>query len=203
MFIMIHKEITMARTARIVAPDHPHHIIQRGNRKQPVFFSEKDFRKYIDIMAEKTKKYDVEIWSYCLMTNHIHLIAVPRQENALANAIGEAHKEYTKFINKREGWSGFLWQGRFSSYPMNERYFVATCRYIEMNPVKAGIVINPFDYKWSSAKAHLMGKDDKLVSVEPALSVIGSWEDFLTIKDELMEDTIQSHIKSGKPFGNI
>jgi len=191
----------MARLARIIAPDYPHHIVQRGNRKQTVFFINSDYQKYIDIMAEKTVKYDIEIWSYCLMRNHVHLIAVPKDHDSLAKAIGEAHKEYTRYINKREGWTGFLWQGRFASYPMNERYFVATCRYIEMNPVKAGIVNNPVEYQWSSAKAHMDGKNDKLVKVAPALTVIGSWKDFLFNKDELIDENIKSHIKSGRSMG--
>lgn len=141
----------MARIARVIAPGMPHHITQRGNRRQQTFFSDDDYHAYISLMAEWCDKYGVDIWSYCLMPNHVHLIAVPGEKDSLTKAIGEAHRRYTRRINFREGWRGHLWQGRFASYLLDEPYLLACARYIEMNPVRAGLVENPMDWRWSSA----------------------------------------------------
>ena len=120
-------------------------------------------------MAEWCRKWQVEIWAWCLMPNHVHLIAVPKNEEGLARAIGEAHRRYTRRINSREGWRGHLWQERFASFPMDENYLLVATRYVEMNPVRAGMVHAPEDYRWSSARAHLEGQDDQLVKVAPLL----------------------------------
>src|SRR4030042_2517893 len=108
----------MARIARVVVPGFPHHVTQRGNRRQRVFFSDSDYEAYIDLMSEWCKKYRVEIWAYCLMPNHIHLIATPKTKDGLCRAIGEAHRRYTREINFRKKWHGYLWQGRFASFAM-------------------------------------------------------------------------------------
>ncbi|MDA3896951.1 MAG: transposase, partial [Desulfobacteraceae bacterium] len=129
--------IFMARMARVVAEGMPHHITQRGNRRQPTFFSDDDYKAYIDLMAEWCGKYDVDIWAYCLMPNHIHLVAVPSEAENLRLSIGEAHRRYTRRINFSKGWRGHLWQERFSSFVMDERYLLACARYIENNPVLA------------------------------------------------------------------
>ena len=102
----------MARIARVVAPELPHHVTQRGNRRQQTFFRDADYRAYLELMAEHCSAHSVEIWAYCLMPNHVHLIAVPRDPEGLRLAIGEAHRRYTRLINFRQGWRGFLWQGR-------------------------------------------------------------------------------------------
>ena len=115
----------MARIARVVAEGMPHHITQRGNRRQKTFFSDEDYAAYIDLMAQWCRKYGVKIWIYCLMPNHIHLIAVPGKKENLRLAIGKAHHRYTRRINFREGWRGHLWQERFSSFVMDERYLLA------------------------------------------------------------------------------
>ncbi|MDO9079874.1 MAG: transposase [Desulfuromonadales bacterium] len=145
----------MARIARVIAPGIPHHLTQRGNRRQQTFFCDDDYSTYIDLMAEWCGKYRVTIWAWCLMPNHVHLIAVPESEESLARAIGEAHRRYTRRINFREKWRGHLWQERFASFPMDEGHLVSAARYVEMNPVAAGIVASPEDYPWSSARAHL------------------------------------------------
>ncbi len=123
-------------------------------------------------MAEWCQKRDVEIWCYCLMPNHTHLIAVPKNKNSLSAAIGEAHRRYARMVNFRNGWRGYFWQGRFSSFVMDEAYLLAAARYIELNPVRAKITKQPDQYMWSSCKAHLKGKDDKLVKVKPLLDII-------------------------------
>lgn len=133
----------MARIARVVAEHYPHHITQRGNRRQDTFFCDGDYRDYIKLMAEWCGKGSVKIWVYCLMPNHVHLIAVPESVEGLRRAIGEAHRRYTCQINFREKWKGHLWQGRFSSFLMDEKYLLAATRYVELNPVKAGLASTP------------------------------------------------------------
>ncbi|MFO7607124.1 MAG: transposase [Desulfurivibrionaceae bacterium] len=193
----------MARIARVVVPNIPHHIIQRGNRRMDTFFSEADYREYLYLMAEWCNRCKVQVWSYCLMSNHVHLIVVPETEDGLRRAIGEAHRRYTRYINFQKGWKGHLWQGRFGSFPMDEEYLIATARYIELNPVRAGIVKKPEDYKWSSAQAHLQGEDDILVKVEPLLSIIPDWRELLAsdLSEEEYE-TLRLHERTGRPLGS-
>ena len=158
----------------------PHHITQRGNRRQKTFFSDEDYAAYIDLMAQWCQKYGVDIWAYCLMPNHIHLICVPAKRENLRLAIGEAHRRYTRRINFREGWRGHLWQERFSSFVMDEHCLLACTRYIENNPVRAKLAARPEQWPWSSAAAHMSGRNNQLVNVEPMLSIItGDWRDFL------------------------
>jgi len=130
----------MARVARIVAEGMPHYIIQRGNRRQQVFFSDDDKKTYMEMLYEQKLKYKVEVWAYCLMDNHVHLIVVPEDAEGLSKAIGETHKNYTRMINFREGWRGYLWEGRFKSFVLDESYLYAAVRYVERNPVRAKIV---------------------------------------------------------------
>ncbi len=192
----------MARMARVVAPGCPHHITQRGNRRQKTFFSEGDYQTYIDLMSEWTARCGVEIWAYCLIPNHVHLIAVPQSEDDLRLAIGEAHRRYTRYINFRKNWRGHLWQGRFASNVMDEPYLITAARYIELNPVRAGLVSNPVDYQWSSAKAHLVGADDSLVKVKPLLELVGDWQALLNsdLSDEEITK-LRMHERTGRPLG--
>ena len=169
----------MARLARVVVPGMPHHITQRGNRRQQTFFQEGDFQVYLELMAEWCAKETVAIWSYCLMPNHVHLIAVPQSEDGLRRAIGEAHRRYTRHVNFRKKWRGHLWQGRFASFVMDEPYLLATARYIERNPVRARLTKLAGDYAWSSAKAQLSGSDDMLVKAAPLLKVVPDWRAFV------------------------
>ncbi len=127
----------MARIARVVVHSYPHHVTQRGNRRQQTFFNNEDYESYLDLMSEWCGKYQVDIWAYCLMPNHIHLIAVPQTKEGSNLAVGEAHRRYTRRINFREGWHGHLWQGRFASFVMEEFHLLACVRYIELNPVRA------------------------------------------------------------------
>ena len=191
----------MARIARVIAPGIPHHVTQRGNRRQQTFFCDDDYRAYLALMAEWCNKCGVEIWSWCLMPNHVHLIAVPASENALARAIGEAHRRYTRRINFREGWRGHLWQERFASFPMDLTHLFAATRYVEMNPVAAGLVQHPEDYPWSSARAHLSGADDPLVKGSPLPKMVGNWREFLTLTDEEELNLLKRHERSGRPLG--
>jgi len=136
------------------------------------------------------------------MDNHVHLIAVPKREDSLAKGIGDTHKHYTRIINLRENWRGYLWQGRFSSFPLGEKYFYAAIRYVERNPVRAGLVKRAEDYEFSSAKAHVYKKKDPLLSNNFAIEEIKDWKAFLA-NDDNEEDKklFRKHTRVGRPLG--
>jgi putative transposase len=133
----------------------PHHVTQRGNRRQQTFFGEEDYQHYLELISQFCRADHVAIRAYCLMPNHVHLIVVPQSAESLRRAISEAHRRYTRRINVREGWRGHLWQGRFASFVMGEDHLLTAARYVEVNPVRAGLVQAPSRYRWSSAAAHL------------------------------------------------
>ncbi len=193
----------MARMARVVVPGYPHHLTQRGNRRQRTFFRKDDYQAYRELMAEWCGQCGVEVWAYCLVPNHAHLIVVPESEDSLRRAVGEAHRRYTRRVNFREGWRGHLWQGRFASFVMDEYYLLACARYIERNPVRAGLCTRPQDYPWSSAAAHLSGQDDVLVKVKPLLDLVPRWAEHLSADPE--EEVIRQLRRSestGRPAGS-
>ena len=128
----------MARLARVIAPGMPHHVTQRGNRRQQTFFGEEDYQHYLELMAQFCRAEQVAIWAYCLMPNHVHLIVVPQSAESLRRAIGEAHRRYTRRINFREGWRGHLWQGRFASFVMDEDHLLTAARYVELTRAGRG-----------------------------------------------------------------
>jgi putative transposase len=192
----------MSRLARVVIPNIPHHVIQRGNRRQNVFFSDEDKKLYINILNEHAKKAGIDIWAYCLMDNHVHLIVVPKNEDSLARGIGETHRKYTRIINNREDWMGYLWQGRFISYPMEEIYLYTAVRYVECNPVRAGLVKKAEDYYWSSARAHVLKKKDILCSNYFMVSEIRDWSSYLSEEDkEKDKELLKKHAHTGRPLG--
>jgi putative transposase len=193
----------MARLARVVVPGHPHHITQRGNRRQQTFFSRDDYAAYKSLLAEWCSACGVSILAYCLMPNHVHLVAVPASADGLRLAIGEAHRRYTRRVNFREGWRGHLWQGRFASFVMDETYLRAAVRYIERNPVRARLVGRAEDWPWSSAAAHLAGRGDGLVAVEPMLAMVRDWRRYLSDPDdEQTGQTFRRHGSTGRPLGD-
>jgi len=193
----------MARIARAVAPGWPHHITQRGNRRMQVFFSDDDYRLYLELMSASCGKLGVEVWAYCLMPNHVHLIVNPRSEDGLRRAMGDAHRRYSRHVNFREGWRGHLFQGRFASFVMDERYLLAAARYVELNPVRAGLADKPWRWKWGSARAHRRGRDDALVTVKPLLDLVGDWQEFLSVPpSEEERNALRRHERTGRPLGS-
>jgi putative transposase len=193
----------MARLARVVAPGIPHHVTQRGNRRQQVFFNDDDYAAYRALLAEGCRAAGVAVWAYCLMPNHVHLILTPSDADGLRAALGEAHRRYTRHVNLREGWRGYLWQGRFASCPMDEAHLLACARYVEFNPVRARLARRPRDWRWSSARAHLAGKDDGLVRVRPLLALAPDWPDFLAEGlDEADHEAIRAGERTGRPLGS-
>ncbi len=193
----------MPRIARIIAEGYPHHVTQRGNRKLQTFFCDEDYEAYLQLLSEWLTKRDVSVWAYCLMPNHVHLIVVPRTEDGFRRGIGEAHRRYTRRINFRQGWRGHLWQGRFASYPLDNNHLLAASRYIERNPTAAGLAEKPWDYPWSSARAHIEGRDDILVRTKPLLEMVDDWQNW--ISQETTKEMIkhfQQHERTGRPLGD-
>lgn len=192
----------MARIARVVIPGIPHHITQRGNRRQRVFFCDDDYRFYRRLMAEFCSKHNVSVLAYCLMPNHTHLGLTPVDVDGLCKAVGEAHRRYTRHINFSHGWRGYLWQGRFASFPMDEQHLYRAVRYVELNPVAANLCSRPEQWSWSSAKAHLYGENDELVDVMPVLAQIPDWDEYLAQGKENEEALFLRHERSGRPLGS-
>ena len=194
----------MARIARVVAAGYPHLVTQRGNRRQPTFFSDADYQAYLELMAESCRLHGVKVLAYCLMPNHVHLVAVPREAESLAHAFGEAHRTYTRAINLREDWRGYLWEGRFASCPMDARHALAAARHIELNPVRVSLVRKAWNWPWSSAAAHVSREDDALVQVAPLLAEVRSWRVFLRGKeDEAEVAAMRMHTRTGRPLGDV
>jgi len=167
-----------------------------------IFFSDDDRQAYIDLLAEQSERFGVHYLAWCLMSNHVHLIAVPEMETSLAKGIGEAHKHYSRMVNFREGWRGYLFQGRFFSCPLDAGHIIAAIRYVLRNPVRAEIVKKPWSYRWSSAK-WLVGRepDDPLASESPILQEIDDWRALLS-HDPLEDELLRRHTRTGRPFGN-
>jgi len=194
----------MARIARVVIPDIPHHIVQRGNRRQRVFFTDDDRRYYLDELAENICANDLSVWAYCLMDNHVHLVIVPHDVRGLAKGIGDTHRIYSRRINFRKGWRGYLWQGRFSSCPMDQTHLYAAVRYVERNPVRANMVVKAEDYEWSSARAHIFGEQDPCLSGnERSILDIDDWRAYLQSEDEAAHlGAFRSGSRTGRPLGD-
>jgi putative transposase len=168
----------MPRIARTVFAGLPHHITQRGNRRENVFFTDEDRHQYLEKLTEYCHKHHVQILAYCLMANHTHLIAIPKNKNGLARVLRPVHMRYAQFINRQHKWSGHLWQGRFFSSPLDEAYLWFCVRYVERNPVRAKMVERAEDYPWSSAAAHCKLKKDNVLSLDSDY-----WEIFKDISD--------------------
>ena len=163
----------MARIARFVVPGLPHHVTQRGNRRERVFFGDEDYELYRDLLSSQCRKQGVAVWAYCLMPNHVHLILVPDREEALGRALGETHRRYSSVVNARLRATGHLFQSRFGSAVMDEEHLMAAARYVALNPVRARLVARAEDWRWSSARAHCEGQDDGLVRVAPLIDRSG------------------------------
>ena len=193
----------MARIARVVVSGIPHHIVQRGNRRQQVFFYDDDRLTYLDYLRIYAKPAGIHLWAYCLMDNHVHIIAVPDEEDSFARGFAEAHRRYTRMVNFREGWRGYLWEGRFKSFPLSESHLYAAMRYVERNPIRAKMVKNAWDYPWSSAKAHIYKQKDPLLDDNFVVSGIKDWKEFLSEPDDpACADLFKVHANSGRPLGD-
>jgi len=169
-----------------------------------IFSSDEDRGTYLRILSDQICQHGVSVLSYCLMKNHVHFVAVPEQEKSLARAFGEAHRRYTLLLNNREGVRGYLFQGRFFSCPLDEGHTLAAARYVERNPVRAGIVRQPWEYRWSSAQYHLgLHNADPLVRNHDRdlLGLVTDWRDFLRT-DSPEAEMLREHTRTGRPCGD-
>lgn len=193
----------MPRGARLVVPGLPHHVTQRGNRGQQTFFSDEDYRLYLKLLRFWCRQAGTAVWAWCLMPDHVHLILVPAHADGLRAALGETHRRYTWAVNRREGWRGHLWQSRFASCPMDEAHLRTCVRYVELNPVRAGLVARPEQWPWSSARTHLGLADDRLTDVAPMRTRVPDWRGLLDAGlDEGERERIRAGERSGYPLGS-
>ena len=172
----------MARLARLVVPGLPHHVTQRGNGGARTFFDDNDYRLYRDLLAEHCREAAVEVWAWCLMPNHVHLILVPAGDDGLRRALARTHRRYAGIIQARRKRTGHFWQGRFGSVVMDEGHLAAAVRYLSLNPVRARLVVRAQEWRWSSVRAHLCGRDDGLTTRGPVIERFSPFRGFL---DEL------------------
>jgi putative transposase len=185
----------------MVIPDLPHHVIQRGTRRMTVFFQKADYDLYRELLLDGLRRTGVQLWAYCLMPNHVHLIVAPPDEGALAALFRRVHHLYAMRINRRGAWSGHLWQARFSSAPMGERYLRRAAAYVLLNPVRAGLVREAQDWEPSSAAVHLGLRSDPLVSLAPLDRRVADWRQFLAPADLGDLEDIRRHTRTGRFLG--
>jgi putative transposase len=194
----------MPRISRAVATDLPHHVTQRGNYKQSVFEEDNDFRHYLQWLRDYTRRYSLKVWAYCLMSNHVHFVCVPTGEDSLARTFNTLHMRYSQYFNRKKKAKGHLWQGRFYSSILDESHLFAAIRYVENNPVRAGVVDSPDEYRWSSVRGHINRDSDPILSQDcPLAKEIGDWLEYLKEEDDkVMIDKIRSSTRTGRPCGD-
>ncbi len=194
----------MPRIARAIAVDYPHHVTQRGNYQYPVFDDDNDFKQYLCWLKDYSRKYRLKIWAYCLMTNHVHFICVPGEETSLSKTFNTLHMRYSQYLNTKRGKKGHLWQGRFYSSILDEKHVYAAVRYVENNPVRAGMVKYAEEYSWSSAKEHLEKNNDDILTHDCYLeSDIKDWPAYLKETDDnILVESIRRNSMTGRPCGD-
>lgn len=194
----------MPRIARLVLPGYPHHVTQRGNYQQAVFNIERDYKYYIGLLKKYAEEYLLSILSFCLMPNHVHFICIPTDKDSLANTFKITHMAYAQYLNKRNNIKGHLWQGRFFSSILDEGYLYAALRYVENNPVRAGLVKAPWEWKWSSARTHVKGETSGLPLGDISQFIeIKNWADYLSkFEDKELIKTLRKNTLVGRPSGD-
>ena len=204
----------MPRNARIVVPNTPHHIVQRGHNKQVVFAGDDDYQYYLENLFEWKEQLNCKVYAWCLMTNHIHLIINPGNEiDSLAKLMKRLAGKQTRYVNRLEKRTGSLWEGRYKSSPVEtDAYLLACCRYVELNPVRAKMVEKPEDYRWSSYKEKTGLKEVKNIDIDPCYLSLGETpEQRMTRYKQWVEtDVTEYELKSireamqrGQPTGSL
>jgi len=195
----------MPRAARIVVPGLAHHVVQRGNRRQQIFFSDADRQTYVQLLARACAQARTACLAWCLMDNHVHLILVPAHADGLRAPLASVHTTYSQRINRSLQASGHLFQGRFASYAMDDAHLMAATRYVENNPVAACMVRRAEDWPWSSARAHLGYGDDGLTHVVALGRHVANWRAMLERGLEAGEDgeRIEGALRTGRPLGAV
>ncbi len=193
----------MARLARLVIPDLPYHVTQRGNGRQRTFFDDEDYVFYRDCLAAHCKAANVQVWAWCLMPNHVHLILVPTDPDGLRRALAPVHRRYAGRVHARQQRTGHFWQGRYGAVAMDEEYLVAALRYVSLNPVRARLVKRAQDWPWSSTRAHLAGGQDGITALEPIRQRFANFDDLLELDPgEAMLERIRRAETIGRPLGD-
>lgn len=165
----------MARLPRLTLPGYPHHVIQRGNNRQAIFASTPDYRMLLDLLDENARKFDVAIHAYVLMSNHFHLLATPQSVDGLPQMMQAVGRRYVRYFNDSQKRSGTLWEGRYKSTLIQaERHLLACMAYIDLNPVRAGLVAQASDYPWSSHGHYAGQRTDKLITAPPLVWELGN-----------------------------
>lgn len=195
----------MPRIGRVVAVGYPHHVIQKGNNRERVFFKQDDRRLYLSLLKKYSVKWASPVMAYCLMTNHVHLLTKPGSEESLFKMMQGLTLCYTQYINRTYGRTGRLWGSRYHSCIVDhEKYMWAVARYIEQNPVRAGLVEKAEDYHYSSALAHVKGSEDAVLGDD--LFANDSRRDYvLLLRSDISKKEIERlryATKTGRPFGN-
>ncbi len=193
----------MARLARVVVPGIPHHVTQRGNGRARTFFDDGDYALYRDLLAERCRAAGVEVWAWCLMPNHVHLILVPSDVDGLRRALAGVHRRYAGVIHARRKRTGHFWQGRFGAVALDEDHLAAALRYVSLNPVRARLVTRPQDWRWSSTRAHLSGKDDGITARAPIRERFPRFADVLAaVPDGDAVARLRAAESIGRPLGD-
>ncbi len=194
----------MSRRDRVVVPGLPHHVTHRGNRRNETFRETDDYEIYLRLLRKYTERYKVRVWDYSLMPNHVHLILVPDDEDSLSETIQCVDGTYAMLFNALYGTTGHLWEGRFFSCVMDEAYLWNAVRYVERNPVRAGLVTRAEDYPWSSAAAYCGSRPDRLLSNDlPIKHLIPDWSAWLAVPNTPQQDQlIRERTESGFPCGS-
>jgi putative transposase len=193
----------MARLARVVIPGLPHHVTQRGNGGQKVFFNEEDYALYRNLLINSCAKAKVSCWAWVTMPNYVQLILVPKDDDGLRAALAPVHRFYAGAINARRKRTGHFWQGRFGATVMDEAHLLEAFRHLLLNPVKALLVKKPEDWQWSSARTYLKGKGDGLTDTGPMLSRFSNMRALLSGNED--EEAVARLMKSesiGRPLGD-
>ena len=194
----------MPRMARAVIAGVPHHVTQRGNRREDVFFTDEDRRRYLELLKHYADKHGLEILAYCLMSNHLHLVAIPRRADSLARTLKPVHLRYAQHVNWTQHLSGRLWQGRFFSCPLDDAHCLVAIRYVERNPVRARMVERAEEYNWSSAPSHSGKRSDDLLSDHHELiGAIENWSEWLCEEgDPTVISQLRQCTRTGRPLGD-
>ncbi len=192
----------MPRIARVVVPQYPHHITQRGTNRSEIFIDTDDHLYFLTLLDKWTKKTQSELWAYCLMNNHFHLLIAPGSSEGLGRCLHGVTFLYAQHFNTKYNRSGRLWQNRYFSCPVDkDEYLWAVVKYIEMNPVRAQIVKNPEEWRWSSAQEHIHGRTDNTITLHKWLRDEEREEYAKIILEATLQENIRKATSTGRPFG--
>ena len=192
----------MARNRRIIFAGIPHHVTQRGNHRERVFRAKGDPEAYLSLLHTYARRYGIAVLAYCLMPNHVHLVLTPTTADGVARALRAVHCQYAQRVHRLRGVSGHLWQGRYFSSALDPRHFLNAIRYVELNPVRAGLIAKPESYRWSSAAAHCDQRFDPLLEPRQRSALLGSIADWSAWLAEGIEGDCLERLRRHTP-GNL